>query len=148
MWRTWRGSKARKGRSQKRSGGRKKVLPWDVVACPIRARIASTMYMAPNRTLRARAIDSIRNPRRIHRVNRQLRARLAPSSQRRAAQFVMLFMLAAVAITAGVLIGSGSRSAVQAAPIPVPFDLQDTVIVREAAPFRPGVPLTTVERCR
>ncbi len=84
----------------------------------------------------------------IYRANRQLRARLAPSVQRRAAQLVMVLLLVAVAITVGVRIGSGSRPAVHAVPIPVPFDPQDTVIVREEVPFRPGVPDTTSGRRR
>lgn len=96
----------------------------------------------------AQAVEKAAEKAEIHRVNHQLRARLTPSYQRRAAQLVMFLLLAAVAITAGVLIGGGSRSAVRAAPIPVPFDPQDTVIVREEVPFRPGVPLTTVEKRR
>lgn len=96
----------------------------------------------------AQAVEKAAEKAEIHRVNHQLRARLAPSYQRRAAQLVMFLLLATVAITTGVLIGGGSRPGVQAAPIPVPFDPQDTAIVREAAPFRPGVPLTTVERRR
>ncbi len=96
----------------------------------------------------AQVVEKAAEKAEIYRANRQLRARLAPSFQRRAAQSVMFLLLVAVAITVGVLIGSGSRPAVQAAPIPVPFDPQDTVIVREEVPFRPGVPDTTPERRR
>lgn len=95
----------------------------------------------------AQAVEKAAEKAEIRRVNHHLRARLARSSQRHAAQLVMLLLLAAVAITVGVLIGSDSRPAVPAAPIPVPFDLQDTIIVREDVPFRPGVPrqFTTAE---
>lgn len=96
----------------------------------------------------AQAVEKAAEKAEIHRVNHQLRARLAPSYQRRAAQLVMFLLLAVVAITTGVLIGSGSSPTSQAAPIPVPFDPQDTAIVREEAPFRPGVPVTTAERRR
>ncbi len=96
----------------------------------------------------AQVVEKAAEKAEIYRVNRQLRERLAPSLQRRAVQSVMFLLLVAVAITVGVLIGSGSRPAVQAVPIPVPFDPQDTVIVREEVPFRPGVPDTTPERRR
>jgi DNA-binding NtrC family response regulator len=88
----------------------------------------------------AQVVEKAAEKAEIYRVNRQLRERLAPSFQRRAAQSVMFLLLVAVAIAVGVLIGSGSRTAVQTAPIPVPFDPQDTAIVREETPFRPGVP--------
>ena len=61
---------------------------------------------------------------------------LMPSSKRKAAQAILVLALAGVSVVLGLLIG-GSHEAPSSAPIPVPFNPQDTVLEVEEAPFRP-----------
>ena len=61
---------------------------------------------------------------------------LMPSSKRKAAQAILVLALAGVSVVLGLLIG-GSHEDPSSAPIPVPFNPQDTVLEVEETPFRP-----------
>lgn len=68
-----------------------------------------------------------------------LRARLRPSTKRKVARAAAVLGLVGASVVVGLFIG-GSSAQPEVAPIPVPFDPQDTVIQREESSFRP-IPL-------
>lgn len=72
----------------------------------------------------------------MNREIKTLRARLEPNRKRKMARAAVLVLLVVVSVLIGSLIG-GRQTELQEAPIPVPFNPQDTVIEREDAPLRP-----------
>ena len=81
------------------------------------------------------AVDKAAEKAALNREVGTLRARM-PSSKWKIARAILVLALAGVCVTLGLLIG-GSRKGLSTAPIPVPFNPQDTVLEVEEAPFRP-----------
>lgn len=72
----------------------------------------------------------------LNREVKTLRNRFAPSPQRKIARVILLLALVGLSAVLGSLIGGGGEG-VRSAPIPIPFDSQDTIVEVEEIPFRP-----------
>lgn len=82
------------------------------------------------------AVEKAAQKAELNHENVKLRARLRPSSKRKIGRAMVVFALVVGSVGVGLLIG-GRREAPRMAPIPVPFDPQDTVIERPDVPFKP-----------
>lgn len=82
------------------------------------------------------AVEKAAEKAELYREVKTLRARLEPNAKRKMARAAVLMLLVVVSLVIGSVIGGRQRE-LQEAPIPVPFNPEDTVIERGDAPFRP-----------